>query len=260
MSSSSQTPAQWVSDITYNDDDYLQTCDVCVPSATTQASGGLQIVPSRRVTAHSGARVGYASVNYRFSPSDKHPQNQSTPAFERRNAKWPEHLEDVCAAVRQLQSKYYFGTNYIIAGHSVGATLALLVALKAREFDLAPPTAVLGLSGIYDFPLLHKAHPEYEALTYNAMAREAEIASSPALHDVQAYLTAGVSHVLLAHSRDDGLVPWDQVERMEQTLKNVRPGYVQTLELFGKHNDIWADGQEVARAINALLESLRVGA
>ncbi|EXJ79538.1 hypothetical protein A1O3_07817 [Capronia epimyces CBS 606.96] len=289
MASPTPTVGQWALKIPYAHDNFLQTYDVylvdqpAVPSSTVEPAekiwfiyihGGFfrdvlvdsaslhPAVSLLTATAAADSSVqkniaGFASLNYRLSPSAKVPQDPSTPAFDLRAAVWPQHLDDVCAGIRHLQAAFSFGANYILAGHSVGATVALLAAIKGKQsHGIIPPKAVLGLSGIYDFPLLHESHPEYEALTFNAMKRGEEVAASPAIYDVQTYKEAGVSQVLLAHSKDDGLVPWNQVEAMETVLVPGGEGYVRVLELFGKHNQIWADGTELSRAVTAAVESL----
>lgn len=275
------TSGQWEINIPYNSGNYLQTYDVYLADQTPQSSepywivyihGGffrdalvdatsfhpaVSLLAAAQGDTASKTIAGYASLNYRLSPSTKQPQDPSTtPKFELRAAAWPEPLDDVCAGIRDLQSKYSFGSNYVLAGHSVGATLAFLAAVKCKDHGIVAPKAVLGLSGIYDFPLLHQSHPEYEALTFNSMTRGAEVAASPSVYDAEIYKAAGVSCVLLAHSRDDGLVPWNQVDAMTQLLQEGGEGYVRVLELFGKHNDIWADGKEVSRAVLAMLEYL----
>ncbi|KAI1625505.1 Alpha/Beta hydrolase protein [Exophiala viscosa] len=276
MASATTTPGQLITKIPYGSDNFLQTYDVYVddrPSHPTEEywivyihggffrdalvdSTSFHPAVSLLTAAEKTSVRGYASINYRLSPSTKKPQDRSeTPSFELRGAVWPEHFDDVCAGIRHLQSTYSFGSNYVLAGHSVGATLALLAAVDT-DHGIVPPKAVLGLSGIYDFPLLHKSHPEYEALTFNAMPRGDEVAASPVAYEAQAYKAAGVCRVLLAHSHDDGLVPWNQVDAMTEKLAPAGEGYVRVLELFGKHNDIWADGKEVSRAVLATLAFL----
>ncbi|KIW13659.1 hypothetical protein PV08_08850 [Exophiala spinifera] len=278
-SSSSSLPSsgQWITKAPYASNNYLQTYDVYLADETRSADGcwliyihggffrdalvdSISFHPTVSLLTQNSSKLiaGYASLNYRLSPSSKNPQDpSSTPPFELRAAVWPDHLDDVCAGLRHLQTTYSFGSNYVLAGHSVGATLALLAAIKGpQSHDVVPPKAVLGLSGIYDFPLLHESHPEYEALTFNAMKRGEEVDASPAVYDAQTYRAAGVAKVLLAHSKDDGLVPWNQVDRMKEILVKGEEDYVNVLELFGKHNDIWADGKEVARAFDAILKTL----
>jgi hypothetical protein len=73
--------------------------------------------------------------------------------------------------------------------------------------------------------------------------------------------------VVLAHSKDDGLVDWKQVEIMKDVFS--RGGQVQTkeegqagidiklVEIHGAHNRIWEDGGELARAIGEAVRVMR---
>lgn len=42
-------------------------------------------------------------------------------------------------ALKHLQSQYGFGSNYVLAGHSVGATLAFLATLQCSDNNIPPP-------------------------------------------------------------------------------------------------------------------------
>ena len=103
-----------------------------------------------------------------------------------RSSVHPDHIHDVQAAVRYLQQKYEIGRNYVLVGHSCGATLAWQVFAsrwceggserrhrleitttskgvagndiqreKVREDNdhLPLPKAVAGVEGIYDLVL-----------------------------------------------------------------------------------------------------------
>ena len=221
--------------------------------------------------------AGYASLNYRLSPHpDKDPQDpEKTPAYELRNAKWPEHVHDVLAAIAHLQAKYGFGERYLLVGHSVGATMALLSTLAAHKSPFSqtkgiempkiePPMAVLGVSGIYDFPLLHESFPGYVGLTRNAIKNEEDdVLASPASYDATEYTdtwTAGGKKkraVIIAHSRDDGLVDWKQVEAMEGLLKHRSAIDVSVIEMKGLHNEIWDKGTELARVMTEAVGVMR---
>ena len=83
---------------------------------------------------------------------------------------------------------------------------------------------------------------------------------------------------MLAHSRDDELVEWEQVELMEKALLSENGGGfrrrdgtgkeeeeedgrestkgVTVLELRGKHDQIWEEGGEMARAVSVTLEKV----
>jgi len=58
-----------------------------------------------------------ATINYRLSYFHTRPE-----AYQ---AKHPDHLNDVAGAIAYLQDRYKFGGNYVIIGHSCGATLSL---------------------------------------------------------------------------------------------------------------------------------------
>ncbi|EHY53845.1 Kynurenine formamidase [Exophiala dermatitidis] len=160
--------------------------------------------------------------------------------------------------------------------------------------DIDPPLAVLGVSGIYDFEYLHKTFPSYIELTRNAIPNSEDFAlASPAWYSADEYAElwagggagtgtklpseAGSGNgpqtdrrqgrrtqaqsraLILAHSHDDGLVDWSQVEAMERVFTprgntvtddgNDNKISVETLEIKGQHNDIWEQGTELARAI-----------
>jgi acetyl esterase/lipase len=184
-----------------------------------------------------------------LSPFPDKPDRPGCPTFEERKAVWPEHLEDIVSALRHLDTAYGIGSKYMLCGHSVGATLSLLAAIQAQDHGLATPKVILGISGIYDFSLLHQDHPEYKDMTFNAMKPGQETEASPALYSAAAYTNTSVVRVLLAHSRDDGLVPWNQVEGMENVFKGNEQDMLQIIELHGSHRAIWEEGQELARAI-----------
>ena len=82
--------------------------------------------------------AGYASINYRLSPHPEFPQDpDKTSNYELRNAKHPDHINDVLTAIADLQRRYGFESNYVLIGHSVGATLALQTAL-AQSIPWSP--------------------------------------------------------------------------------------------------------------------------
>ncbi|KIW83528.1 hypothetical protein Z517_02773 [Fonsecaea pedrosoi CBS 271.37] len=221
--------------------------------------------------------AGYASLNYRLSPhQDKAPQDPNkTPAYELRNAKWPDHIHDVLTAIAHLQNKYGFGERYLLVGHSVGATMAMLSTIAAhRSFSkgdsselpkIEPPMAVLGVSGIYDYPLIHESFSDYIGLTRNAIPNEADdVLASPARYNAKDYVdgwaAAGTKKrvLVIAHSKDDGWVDWKQVEAMQKVFAGSESAINCTvIELKGQHNDIWEKGTELARAIAQTVDIMR---
>lgn len=282
---------------------------------------------------------GYASINYRLAPhAQKAAQDRSTSTYELRNATWPEPLHDVVTAIAHLQAKYHFGTRYLLVGHSVGATMAALSTLASHPSfpsfisanprcakhtwpRIDPPMAVLGVAGIYDFPMLHASFGGYVALTRNAIPDpHDDVAASPARYTASEYRSSwaagaqegraegeggrgrgrewkGKRALILAHSRDDGLVDWKQVEAMRDVFaadddliaegraevgegeangedgresekgregENIgqdhdsRPAIdVRIIEITGAHNDIWSRGGELAKAIGQAVLTMR---
>lgn len=244
------------------------------------------VVPSLEVLATPenqtflASRVaGVASLNYRLSADPGVQDPATTPADELETARWPDHLHDVLAALRDLDQRYRVAEDsagYVLSGHSVGAQMTFIAALQtvgegaqdppANSSCAAaapgpppppPPVALLGVSGIYDFPQIHTTNPSYVNYTGNAMDARYFGPASPAEHPARAYERLGLRAVVLAHSHDDGLVPWDQVETMDALMKQV-PGLdnYEIVTLEGAHNTIWSGGVQLAKAFRAVLEFL----
>lgn len=187
--------------------------------------------------------AGYASINYRLSPHPDHPQDpEKTPKYEMHGAKHPDHINDVIAGIAELQRKYGFGSNYLLVGHSVGATLAFQVALcqqsswqppsassgSSASSAIDPPSGILGLNGVYSFPALHKSFPSYASMTLGALGSDPKVyaAVSPATYSASTYAsTWNPSHgrkriIVLAASPQDTLVDVKQGEVMLESLKD----------------------------------------
>jgi len=200
---------------------------------------------------------GYASLNYRLAPHPAHPQDpNTTPSYTLNSAKWPDQPDDILAGLQHLQRTYPGSKDYIVVGHSVGATFAFLAGLKAGEAGITLPRAVVGVSGIYDFPAIHKTNPDYEDMTSNGMDRKYYEEASPALYTAEVYKEKWDQEkrvVVIAHSKDDGLVGWDQPEEMMAVYSG--DGFTsQLVELKGQHNEIWGKGNELVRAIQKAVE------
>lgn len=213
--------------------------------------------------------TGYCSINYRLAVHNVHPQDPNdTPKYTLNNAHWPDQPSDILHALAHLQQHHPTSKNYILSGHSVGATLAFLAALDSQSntfgIKITPPKALLGVSGIYDFPAIHKSNPSYEILTENAMDKTYYAEASPALYDAETYAEKWRPEqeqerqekciVVLAHSRDDGLVIWDQPEEMLKVFDNQPHFEARLIELHGQHNPIVEKGTELARAIESTIE------
>ncbi|GAB1739349.1 hypothetical protein NU219Hw_g4311t1 [Hortaea werneckii] len=245
--------------------------------------------------------AGFASINYRLSPYPSHPHSPSDPTDPARNAHHPDHLNDILAALRHLQDTFSFGRHYLLVGHSCGATLAFQAAMMQQHQPqqqrhsssppsppLPPPLALLAVEGLYDLPALlsyHASSPIYHHLITNAFGPDPEdwaraspttlsSASNPITSDPITSASASTSAspltptlIVLAHSRQDELVEWQQVDLMHSRLKSQGFNEVEgeggrrlkLIELHGAHDDVWRDGEagELARAVRETLMVVR---
>ena len=135
---------------------------------------------------------------------------------------------------------------------------------EKKEGKLPMPAAVVGVAGIYNMKLLRDTHaeiPAYEVFTKGAFGDDEEEwdKASPTTGKYAKTWPSG-KVVVVAHSREDELVDWVQVEAIEKILhKEQKDGRSdKVLELKGKHHDIWKGGTEMARAIKEVLRMLDV--
>ncbi|KAG6189010.1 hypothetical protein E4U10_005094 [Claviceps purpurea] len=214
------------------------------------------------------APVAFASISYSLSPYPHHPTHPSDPRDESRNAAHPQHILDVLEAISYLQKRAGFGNNYILVGHSCGATLAFQAAVNpARwgvgmtERDVQAPRMIVGLNGLYDMPeLVENPEPPYDVnceiysqLTRNAFGDDEDEwkAISPAfVRDWAAEWPDG-RRVMLVRSPSDSLVPPSQRDRMEDSLFGSKRSKlaVQLRDGDGDHDDIWKEGSLLAEFV-----------
>lgn len=204
-----------------------------------------------------------------------HPNFPQEPAAEDpknlRNAKHPDHLHDVEAALALLQTKYGFGDRYILVGHSCGATLAFQTVMGSASVSTTP-IAILGVAGIYYLRLLRDTFgdmPAYQEFVEGAFGPDESLwdAASPAKVEGRNGVEGGWSAgrlAVLAHSPEDTLVDATQGEAMRWALtrweSNQTPGNdrrVVMLPVKGLHDDPWEKGDELARAIAVTVEELQ---
>lgn len=203
--------------------------------------------------------AGIASLNYRLSALPGVQDPATTPVDELQRARWPDHLQDVKSGLKDLFSRFPMRSGFVLSGHSVGAQMAFLAALESLDDASIPrPVSVLGVSGIYDFRLIHETNPEYLNLTTNAMDEKYFDSASPAEYPGSEYGQLHLQAVVLAHSKDDGLVPWSQVDIMKAVVDSIPglEGKSKVVELQGVHNAIWRDGKQLAKAFTEILNML----
>lgn len=233
--------------------------------------------------------AGIASINYRLSGGTDD---------DARNSVHPGHVRDVLLALRWLEREYNVGRKwaYMVVGHSCGATLAFQIVMdrqwKAavpgrpalfekilsfmgdtdKEELIRPPIAVVGLEGVYDFPLLiqnHADNPEYTTFIRDAFGPDEEVwqKASPVAGDYSDRWPEG-HLVILGQSPEDELVDWPQVDSIVRVLRDQgwnqrsesrvasgrRESWIGGKQFFvtylkGTHDEVWEKGTELSRTI-----------
>lgn len=213
---------------------------------------------------------GFASIDYRLSPSAAAPQDPAeTPASELRSARHPDHILDVRAALGLLAAEHGLGDGYVLVGHSAGATLALqllmgVAALDAPDKHQRPvplPGAVIAIAGIYDLAGLDTRHGgAYTGFMSSAFGadREAWRTVSPACFSGSFKDNwPGRGYALLAHSPDDILIDGPEMDAMAAKLAADGVDVCLARDLVGEHDFVWQDGTQVTRLVGQVLGRLQ---
>lgn len=184
--------------------------------------------------------------------------------------------------------------NYVLLGHSCGATLAFQVLMDVARWSssssssssvseettptttgaapirkVSKPVAVIGLDGLYDLPGLIKdpgeKHarwiPEYEAFTRFAFGDDEQTwydVSPISVKDWVGEWGRNDGKVVLVQSKDDTLVPYRQLKGMYHALK---PSIAAGLDVFelpasGDHDELWQTGDQIAGIIVEVVDRL----
>lgn len=211
---------------------------------------------------------GFASIDYRLSPNPEFPQDPaSTPSDELRAARHPDHILDIRAALKFLEEEYQLSNNYILVGHSAGATLAFQLLMGEaglcthRVPDSVPlPAAVIAIAGIYDLVgLSARRNGEYTRFIEGAYGSNREVWArvSPATFPRNFKdCWSEDTYCLLAHSPADSLIDGPEIDAM--LTKLVRDG-VETFvvrNLVGEHDFAWQDGTQIAHLVSRILTRL----
>ena len=234
--------------------------------------------PSLKKVANQIA--GYASINYRLSRHSDFPQDRDkTSDYEMRDAKHPDHINDVLNALHNLQQRHGFGDRYLLLGHGCGATIALQVAMSRKwtrsgpvldsaDDNIKPPIAILGIDGIYDIPLLRNRNmglKRYQVMIEGAFGNDEPDweAASPATWTKYAETWKEGRLVMLVHSREDELLDWSQLEAMERCWSEKQESgdtliEMKIQEIKGRHAEIWQKGVGMAGPIAEAILSLKL--
>ncbi|KAH8893460.1 hypothetical protein GQ53DRAFT_860606 [Thozetella sp. PMI_491] len=225
-----------------------------------------------------------ASINYTLSPFPAHPTLPYDPTTgdhsdPSREAYHPEHVHDVLAGFALLRSLGLQDDSYILSGHSAGSCLSFQSTLQPASYwhanplpDPPRPAAILGLNGLYDlWGLVHdlgESHASLDSVyrTFLSITFGADQtlwpAASPASFDLSALndrMKVGkiARLVVLDQSKEDQLVPMNQVERFQAHLTEVDGlRLVRGHRCEGRHVAPWEEGYMIWDSIQDVLQLL----
>lgn len=212
---------------------------------------------------------GFASLDYRLSAHPSFPQDlEDTPATDLRNAQHPDHILDIRAAIAYLDKEHGMGQDYILIGHSAGATLTyqLLMgdtALAGQASQPVPlPRVTIGISGIYDlqglvtrFEGVHGGI--YRSFVTGAFGSDEELwkKASPA-HYHDKYAWPGGTIAMLAWSPEDTLIDEPEIDSMVRKMEGDGTPMAVVKDLTGDHEVVWEQGHQVARLVAEALKHM----
>lgn len=203
-----------------------------------------------------------ATLNYRLSPSAKAPEN---------NASHPDHISDILSAVTLLQHRYQFGRNYVLVGHSAGATLALQavrsiyngknvnsIIPNAEHFlPGGLPRGVVCTEGIYNIPDLIDEYPDYLSFVEGAFGpgpSHVWYDASPAC--MPGWKSDYDGRIVVAQSPEDQLLSMRQTAGFVQMLEN--EGFKVDVEIVGGRHDDVPRSKELVAIVKKLLAEMKV--
>ncbi|KAK3946453.1 Alpha/Beta hydrolase protein [Diplogelasinospora grovesii] len=252
---------------------------------------------------------GMISLNYRLSPHPDYPPNHPEYPGDGRGAKHPDHIHDVLSGIsflqRLLKPSPENEDEFVLVGHSCGATLAFQALMDSSRRGLPPtqglvkPSVVVGVNGLYDLAGFIKAPTKgyeglrdaYEKFVAGAFGEDEsvwrEVGPASAGNWLPEWQTLeggqrteeGRKRVrkrkaVLVQSKQDTLVPYDQLEKMRDYLlkhattaaaaaaagdgdgdgdgdgEEERAGLqVFEMEIGGEHDEIWEKGDQLARIL-----------
>jgi|SRR5688572_18254165 pimeloyl-ACP methyl ester carboxylesterase len=242
------------------------------------------VLKSDNITASSIR--GFASIDYRLSPHPGFPQDYAkTPATQLRVARHPDHIFDIRAALAYLDKQYSLGQDYILLGHSAGATLVyqLLMGEAAlasqpncrqssqrtsnpfedcselqdlsKEFLAPLPRVIIGISGVYDFPGLVTRFEGvrdglYRSFVTGAYGSDVQLWKevSPVNYRGKFSWPGGIA-AILAWSPEDTVIDELEIDCMVRKMKRDGTPVAVIKDLTGEHDVVWEQGDQVARLI-----------
>lgn len=218
------------------------------------------LINSGRISPNSVA--GFASIDYRLSAHPDHPQDPAnTPAASLRDARHPDHIRDVQSAIGFLKEEYGMGEDYVLIGHSAGATLAFQLFMDpALDPSIPLPSGIIGVSGIYDLVAVDDRHGgNYAGFITSAFGSDKKTwnAASPVNYSNFKRDWPASRVTLLAWSHQDTLIDEPEIDAMAAKLIKDRISVSVTKELTGEHDQVWEEGHQLARLTLLALRQLQ---
>jgi kynurenine formamidase len=209
---------------------------------------------------------GFVSIDYRLSPHPEFPQDSATPSSDLRVAQHPDHIQDIRSALDFVQTKYDISDNYVLVGHSAGATLAFQLLMGDSVLAGQPlqevllPKAIIGISGIYGLVDIDTRHDGQYAGFISAAFGEDKAkwatASPVQFNGNFREKWPNGALIMLAWSPEDTLIDEPEIDNMTTKLRNdgIRTEVCKTL--VGDHDDVWRNGRQLARLVEGSLRLL----
>ena len=169
---------------------------------------------------------------------------------------------DVSKGLAFLENRSNISSGYLLVGHSAGATLAFQMREFCEGFSIPIPLGIFGVDGIYalkELTMNYKSIPVYKHLVVNAFGVDETVWTEASPYSSkQPAAWEKVNTVILAHSEEDELLDSTQTRLMCDRAKET-PGYQRSLHFLpakGSHDQIWKQGNELARLIKEALDLL----
>lgn len=227
--------------------------------------------------------AGVVSINYPLSSHPNHPthpappRDPSHPIDVARSAKHPDHIISVLSAIAYLQEGLGVANEYVLSGHSCGATLTFQTVMNSARWatlaaddvslpKIKKPSVIAPVNGLYDLaafinnpPSSHKnLQPLYLEFTKNAFGDDEEVWRAACPTVVSDWMTewSEGKAVFIAQSKADTLVPYSQTEIMESCLKSHRKLEIIEIPVSGDHNDLWKQADELVQILKQAIDYL----
>ena len=203
-----------------------------------------------------------------------HPTCPSSPDDIARNVSHPAHIEDVLDAISWLQKEYSIGEQYVLVGHSCGATLAFqavmggwysTMGITSSSDNFKMPCAIVGVEGIYDQFQLKESYKKSEFAAIYREFLEGAFGEDETEWYKASPSNADFTHswpngrlIVLAWSKDDELVDERQLFIMRRSLqeqKNEKRTDM-IVHVSGNHDEIWQNGTQLANVVKFALRRL----